>query len=289
VGPGRTGTSWLDAVLRGHVGLPARVKETEFFGKHYAKGIEWYAWHFRHCRPDLPAGEFAACFSNNVARERIARHIPQAKIICTLRDPVARSYSSYKMMRHYAFLRNGSFEDAITGKGPRFISDNDYAAHLHAWRSLFGEERVLVCFYDDLCADSQSFLDRVCDFIGIAQIPRPDAGLDARARHSFARAPRNLRLARKARRLRRWLKARRMYATINLVGRTGLWDLCFGHGEEFPPLDPEIEARLRELMSPNVEKLERMTGRDLTAWKGPRFQAMSAPRQSLLPADTRGQ
>ena len=49
VGPPRTGTTWLDRVLRGHVGLPAGVKETQFFIWRYSLGIEWYAAHFRDC------------------------------------------------------------------------------------------------------------------------------------------------------------------------------------------------------------------------------------------------
>ncbi len=53
VGPPRTATTWLDQVMRGHVGLPAGVKETQFFIFRYSQGIEWYAAHFRDCPANL--------------------------------------------------------------------------------------------------------------------------------------------------------------------------------------------------------------------------------------------
>ena len=56
VGQQRTGTTWLHKVLGGHVGLPT-IKETDFFSKHYDKGLEWYGAFFGNCAADLPMGE----------------------------------------------------------------------------------------------------------------------------------------------------------------------------------------------------------------------------------------
>jgi Sulfotransferase domain len=268
IGPARTATTWLHSVLAGHVGLPFGVKETKFFTKYYDKGIEWYAWHFRYCRPDLPMGEICPCFAYEGARERIARHIPQCRIICTFRDPVERAYSMYKVFRHYALIRHVSFEHAIDGDS-RIMRGSYYAQHLLGWRSLFGKDRVLVCLYEDLRADSQGFLDRICEFIGCPPIRLGEAPVAQSAQNSFARAPRNIRLARKARRLIDRLKERQMYRTINALDRVRLWGFCFGRGEKFPPLDPAIEARLREHFLPEIEALEAMLNRDLSVWKRP--------------------
>src|SRR5207245_11287355 len=100
VGPPRTATTWLDTVLRGHVGLPRDVKETHFFARNYRQGLTWYERHFRHCAAEPVIGEIcAAYFENPQARERIRTHLPKCRIICTLRDPVERLYSYYKLMR----------------------------------------------------------------------------------------------------------------------------------------------------------------------------------------------
>src|SRR5215470_18764382 len=89
VGPQRTGTTWLHEVMKPHLGLPRGIKETDFFLKNYARGMEWYRDFFRGCSPDLPMGEVDPnYFGEDVARERICKDIPQAKIIVTLRDPI---------------------------------------------------------------------------------------------------------------------------------------------------------------------------------------------------------
>jgi hypothetical protein len=101
VGPPRTATTWLDEVLRGHVGLPLDVKETHFFARNYQHGLDWYKPYFLHCTTERVVGEIcAAYFENPQARVRIRTHIPDCKIVCTLRDPVERLYSHYKLMRH---------------------------------------------------------------------------------------------------------------------------------------------------------------------------------------------
>lgn len=97
IGPPRTGTTWLHRVLEGHVGLPAGIKETQFFSWNHGQGLQWYHSFFRDIPLALPAGEIApACFDHPEARERIAALIPHCRIVCTLRDPVARLYSQYK-------------------------------------------------------------------------------------------------------------------------------------------------------------------------------------------------
>jgi hypothetical protein len=62
VGPPRTGTTWLDRVLRGHVELPADLKETQFFAWNFGLGINWYAAFFRNCDPLSLAGEIAPTY-----------------------------------------------------------------------------------------------------------------------------------------------------------------------------------------------------------------------------------
>ena len=263
VGPPRAATSWLDAVLRGHVGLPREIKEVDFFIENYARGIDWYMSYFRDCDPNLPAGEICPSYYSPIGRERIALHIPHCRIICTFRDPVEWRYSFYKLA-----LRNAWTGDDFE----TWVAQNPVNAHsgLKAWCETFGRDRVLVMIHDDLETDAQSYLDRVCDFIGIARIAIAGSPIAERRINTFSAPPRNPRLARRARKLRDWLKSREAYGTINLLGRAGLWRYCFEGGEKFAPLSPEVEARLRDRFRPEVEALEDLIGRDLSAWKNPR-------------------
>ena len=205
------------------------------------------------------------------AADRIAIHIPRCKIICSFRNPVERIYSAYKLWRHYT----QTFDplDVFLVKVPQIIEVTRYATHLPDYRTRFGDDRVLVLLNDDLRADPQAYLDRVCDFIGIARIAVAESPIAQRRINTFSAPPHNRRLARRARKLRDWLKSREAYGTIHLLGRAGFWRYCFEGGEEFAALSPEVEARLRDHFRSEVEAIEGVIGRDLSMWKTPRGAA----------------
>jgi hypothetical protein len=268
VGPGRTGTTWLHEVLKGRVNLPAGIKETDFFTTNYHKGIEWYAHHFRDADRARPVGEVNPYFGFTEAAERIATHIPRCKIICTFRNPVERIYSAYKLWRHYT-LTNDPLDQFLV-KVPQIIEVTRYATHLPDFRTRFGNDHVLVLLNDDLRTDPQGYLDRVCDFIGIAHFPVPSSAGQTELINSINDLPRFPWVAKRARHFMYWLEEKQAYSASNFLERAGAWKIAFGGGPKFPPLDPATEARLRELMLPEIDELERMIGRDLSAWKGPR-------------------
>ncbi len=268
IGPPRTGTTWLYRALGGHVGLPRETKETDFFSAHYAKGLDWYLEFFRDCAPALPMGEISPnYFAAPQAPERIASHIPGCRIVCTLRDPVERLYSFYRLMRHNGWTR-ATMAELAQGDTPATEASR-YAHYLGRWREWFGAERVLVALYDDLESEPQRFLDAICGFIGIAPIALAGSPLLGKRVNSVTRGPRIALLAEQAWRLRRWLQERKAGAAITLLRKAGLWRFSFRGGGEFGPLDPALDRRLRERFRPEVEALEEMLGRDLSAWKRP--------------------
>ena len=269
IGLPRTGSTWLYNALRGAVDMPRGIKETQFFNTFYDKGIDWYARHFRYATGDRTIVEICPYFFHPLAPERIKTHIPNCRIVATMRDPVDRIYSVYKLQRHYGWIRRGTFDETLKAL-PHMGGANRYAAHLKTWFENFGRENVLVTLYDGLRADPQAYVNRVCDFIGVERValsPRPDLGGDV---NSFARAPRHARLARKATDLMFWLRGHQAYRLFNLFERTGAWELCQGRGELFPGLTPEQDERLRARFIPEVEALEELLAIDLSAWKKPR-------------------
>jgi Sulfotransferase domain len=270
VGLPRTGTSWLDAILRGHVGLPRNIKEVDFFVKNYARGIEWYKSYFSECDPRFPVGEICPSYlGSDEARERIARHIPHCRIICTFRDPVHILFSFWKLARRNAWT-DSDFESYVPA---------DWATGgqgLRGWRETFGTDHVLAQLYEDLLEDPQGYLDRVCDFIGINRIAIAGSLSATERINSFSHLPRRYYLARKGRKLRDWLRTRERFRTIDLLKSVGVWRLCFEGGPPFPTLDPATETRVRRRLLPAIEALEKVIGRDLSAWKSP---SHDAPRQ----------
>jgi len=266
VGPQRTGTTWLHEVMKPQVGLPRGIKETDFFLKNYSKGMPWYLEYFRGYPSELPLGEVDPnYFGEEVARERIRKDIPHAKIIVTLRDPVERAYSSYRVMRRDAWTRV-SFEETVASN--RIIRESSrYAHHLAKWQESFGSDRVLVCFYDDLEESPQNFLDRICDFIDAQRINVEGSAIASERVNTVTHAPRSRKLAQNARNARDWMRLHRWHRTVELLERAGVWRFSFGGGEQFGALAPEVDARMRDHFRPEVEALERLVGRDLSGWK----------------------
>jgi hypothetical protein len=250
-------------MLKGLVGLPMPIKETHFFDWHYRKGLDWYMRRFAHNPRELLLGEICNYFPARLAAERIKLHIPECRIICSLRDPVERTYSAYKFAIYNGLTRD-PFERALDTNRSMTVG-NLYARHLATWYEKFGRERVLVVLFDEIRTDPQGYLDKVCDFIGI---PRIDAGrvrLPAKAINSHSMMPRVPMLARKARRAINWLNDRGYKDAVRLLDSAGIWNLCFNG--RFPPMAAETEARLRERYLPEIEAAETLSGVNLGHWK----------------------
>jgi hypothetical protein len=276
VGPPRTATTWMHEVLKDHACLPADRKETDFFTRFYDRGMNWYADYFRHCDGPVRVGELSPMyFASNTARERIAKDLPNCKIICSFRDPVERAYSHYRMMRRIA-VTNDDFESVATRRG-ELLESTRYGTYLAHWFHSFGRERVLALIYDDLEDDPQAFLDSVCDFIGLARFSVSASEVGSKRVNLMSTQPPNPRLAKMARNLVDWFVSRRYSRAAKIVRQSAIIKYLLEGGAPFPPLAPDIAARMREYCRPEVEKLEGLIGRDLFAWKtGMSFQNSSA-------------
>lgn len=179
IGPPRTGTSWLHSVLSERAWLAHPTKETRFFDKNFERGLNWYASHYRKVQGDRLVGEVAPTyFASEQARERIVHLIPHARIVCTLRNPVDRVLSLYRLKRAYGLIR-WTFEEALK-RDPELMDSSQYSVYLTAWKSAFGETQVMVALHEDAQSDAQSYIDKVVDFIGVPRFqfaaPPPSAG-----------------------------------------------------------------------------------------------------------------
>ncbi|MCC7418391.1 MAG: sulfotransferase [Acidobacteria bacterium] len=263
VGPQRTATTWLHLRLADHANLPEGVNEPLFFDDHYDKGIDWYLAHFAHADPGRPTGEIAPTyFHSREACARIGQWMPHCRIVCSLRDPVARLYSLYRMMSGYG-MTSVSFEETLE-REPFMRESSRYAHHLTRWFETFGRDRTLVVLHDDLKRDPQRYLDEVCGFIGLPPIPIAEAERGTPERETPARFPAASRIVW---RTANALRSRRLYGVVSTGRALGLRRLFVGGGRDLPPIDPATAARLRDWLLPEMEALERLIGRDLSAWK----------------------
>jgi hypothetical protein len=268
VGPPRTGTTWLHEVMTGHVGLPSE-KETRFFDARYDRGVEWYCDLFGDYPANIPAGEMAPTyFSNAIARERIARHIPDCKIVVTFREPAARLYSLYRLIRSGSHPAEGTFDGYWRFQVDCGADPCNYATQLKRWQAEFGKAHVLTKFYEDLSADPQAYLDSVCDFVGARRIALDHANAGAAKVYSAPEAASSSAISRRSFELIDWARRHGARPLIALGRRSPLWKMMRGKFvEQFPPLSDESAEDIRAMMLPETEELELLTGRDLTSWK----------------------
>jgi sulfotransferase family protein len=269
VGPPRTGSTWLYEILSTCTRLPGPSKETRFFDVHFHRGLEWYLAHYQDSHADRQMGEVAPTyFASAAARERISDLAPNAKIVCVFRNPVERVLSLYRLKLAYGHIR-WPLEQAIE-RDPELLESSQYSGNLRLWQRSFGAHNVWPGIYDDLRANPQAFVDSLADFIGISrfqlarshQVPVHDS--------EGMTYPRSYYRTRLALYMADWFKARRLDKFVVALKRSPVRHFILGGGKPFRQPKPQLLRRLYERLRPEVEALEAMLQRDLSAWRNPK-------------------
>jgi hypothetical protein len=211
-------------------------------------------------------GEVAPTYFASVhARERIAKLIPDAKVVCVFRNPVDRVLSLYRLKRAYGMLP-WTFEQAML-KDPELLESGRYATHLKGWFSVLGKKQVLVTVYEDLKRDPQVYLNTVTDFLGIARILLTGSQLRLINASEGLTHPRSYFLTRTATEIADWFKAVRLDRVLAAAKHKYFLKLFLRSGSSFESLSADRTRKLYELFRPEVEELEAILNRDFPKWK----------------------
>lgn len=187
----RCGTTSLFRYLAGHPEInPSLIKEPAFF----------FSLRLRQQPPAYPPGHevwaYRSMFRKRGARvlmegtsnylndpgcaARIARALPQARVVVLLREPVARLVSWYKFLRFQGHLpATLPFEQWIEAQladsrptaeraySLQAVDHCRYAPCLAEFFAALGRERVLPLWFDEIKNSPQAVMQRVCRFAGI--------------------------------------------------------------------------------------------------------------------------
>lgn len=209
IGAQKAGTTSLFEYMRTHpqIHMPAE-KEISFFSRNYDRGLSWYMeTMLRDAPSDSVCGEASMGYMGgtpfaNIAQNergdtsstqeahesletiiprRIKATLPDVRLICLLRDPVARAFSHYQM----AVLEkeeSQTFDDAINAlltadalqrariaptNTNGYVVNGEYGRVLAGFLEVFDKEQLLVVFSDDLSSQPIPTLARIFDFIGV--------------------------------------------------------------------------------------------------------------------------
>ena len=174
---------------------PCRTRKgTHYFDVNHGRGRAWFDSGFEKPRPGwLVTGEASPYYMfHPLAVDRIARELPDARLIAVLRDPIARAWSHHQY-EVAAGTEDLPFDVALAREPERldgeeermrrepgyesfehrhhaYLQRGHYAEQLDALYQRFPAEQVLVLQSESLFADPNSQLARVWDFLGLPQV-----------------------------------------------------------------------------------------------------------------------
>lgn len=240
VGAQRCGTTSLFYYLSQHPELLlSSKKEIHYFDRHYQRGSRWYESFFPKTLGHKKTGEASPNYllSRHAAR-RIARDLPEARLIVLLRNPIDRAYSHFQGKRVMGVEPLATFEQALEQEAVRtqvaaqrlatdanyysashrnfsYIARGMYFQQIRFWLDECDRSRMLFVKSENLFREPTTQLELIHRFLGIAPVRPADL-------------------------------------TPKGVGRLGT--------REYPPIREETRAWLTEVFRNDVRRLARVVG-----------------------------
>jgi len=264
VGAQKSGTTWLDAVLRTHpdVYMPSLRKEVHFFDANFDKGTDWYARYFVDATTGSRIGEATPMYLYDPqVPKRIFATIPDARIIVILRNPPDRAVSQYRHVQ----ARRG-----FTGSFTEFMIEDDtvidrgmYAEQLQRYLDLWPPESVLTLIFEHATHDPDALRSQLASFLDIDG----EAFGDTPVNSAQNRRP----VMKRTRRLAASVTSRmqspafdRLFGTARSMGV----ERVFGT-QDFTDATTGEWAMLTELYMSEILRTEDTLGIDLDIWRTP--------------------
>jgi len=271
IGAQKCASTWLHRILAEHpqVAVP-EVKEVDFFSYRYDHGYQWYENHFSGGGSALARGEISpSYFCEPTVPERVARYIPEARILLSLRDPVERALSNHRHEVREGHLTGAdlSFETGMRNN-PMYVEQGLYATHLRNWLRYFPREQILVVLMEDVETAPETVSKLVYGFLDVDDNFVP-TGLKNRYNRSFTSRSAALGSVKDA-----------VYGLTRRPGLRWLWDAAAGSGLRslyrgindvpssavIPQPKDQTLRELRGRFAPEIQDLETLIGRPLAQW-----------------------
>jgi len=206
VGAQRAGTTSLFRAFLSHPLIHSANfhKGVNYFDINYHRDFSWYQGHFptpttlRRQTGNVTGRPITFEASgyymwHPCAPERIARHLPDVRIVAMLRDPVERAFSAWKHELARGFETETTFERALeledqrlAGEVERMVADRDYQSFSHrhhaylrrghyadqldSIRRHFPVEQIHVVESESFFEHPEATYGEVLDFLGLPQV-----------------------------------------------------------------------------------------------------------------------
>ena len=280
IGAAKAGTTALYWYLAEHPDVfMSRVKETNFFAYNVdasgrllygdpevhrfpVKTLDEYEALFRHPGGATAVGEASPLYLESPqAAARIRALVPNASLICSLRQPVDRAYSDYLMYlrrrgREFDPARELTPAAAWAQPDSRWMQVGRYHDQLRRYFDLFPRERLHVLLFDDIRRSATEATQAVYRFLGVDPSFVPDFDTP-HAPGGVPAVPLLEGLFSKAAALRSWVPT----PAANWVRRMRARTL-----RKAPALPGTLRAELTAHFRDDVGRTSELIGRDLEHW-----------------------
>lgn len=287
IGAPKSGSTWLAKILEEHPKVlfssEKTRKEIFFFnsrdvlgddraGKlyYYNRGVDWYLNQFPEAKANYIRGEFSPVYmSDPLAYKRIQQYFPDVKIIATLRNPVDVIYSLHWYFYNGA-IHNTPKDFSETLKKGLFINMGFYYRHLRKYYDTFPHENIHIILFEDIKRDPAHVARNLYKFLGIDSDFIPPS-INRRINEAFT--------------VKSVLLKNLAYKTFDLIYRAKLEGLRMRILEsqksldiysfinkkpaKYAPMDSETRKKCMDMYKEDIESLEKLINRDLSAWKKP--------------------
>ena len=278
IGGEKCGTTTLVDLLEQHPMVTvSRPRDSDYFTRNFGRGADWYRSLFdgsgESIYLDVSLRYSCAPLGSEQRDQRAHEHLlgtpqrivelsPGARFIYVLRDPVARTYSSY-----WHAVRHGQedrpFREAVETHW-RYLDQSDYCAQIELYLEVFDLSRILFLLFDDLTADPLSAARQCFRFL--------DAAPDTPPLHFESPKNRSFRYNWLGRGLRGLVTtSEQMEALVNRMKAlvpSPLRPLAKRViASDIPPIAESDRCFLSEHFRPRVARLEKLIGVPLDHWQ----------------------
>ena len=280
IGASKSGSSALHAYLRVHPEIcMSSEKEPCFFVDNDELEAAWPIMARHACSHEWPAylglweggegaryrGEGSVYYSqaphrSNVAA-RIAAHCPDARIIYTVREPVARAVGHY-WQRFKEFQEPLPIEQAMR-ENALYRDTSDYALQMEQYLAHFPASQIKVVVAEDLRTRRREVLAEVFDWLGVTPYHHDESEITERHKSPPTSRRQRFPLVKKLRDSTLWARVRQ-HLPQPIIDR--LRDASTAKFDKAQVDESGARAYLAQYLAPRRAAFEALIGRRIDAW-----------------------
>jgi len=175
IGAQKSATTSISVMLSNHPDvMVVKGKEPHFFSedRQYTRGWDWYQSLFSHDTGEKAIVDASTSYSRARAFPntimRIIQHVPDAKILYSVRHPLDRMESAYiEWMTTPGFQSIEYSINDMVRREPNIIESSRYWKNISVYRKYFSDRNIKIIWFDEYVADPDAVLADVFKFMGV--------------------------------------------------------------------------------------------------------------------------